>query len=115
MAKQAPDDPMGPKSVNHNLSAISAMFSWCMRKGLIPDSPVRGLMVQIKRRANLESAMPSGPRSLKVIFDALAGGGGAAGAEVANKSPPTNRTICSRGFIPIRLGYHGCQPSRGGR
>jgi integrase len=68
--------PMSAKTVNRNLSAVSAMFNWCVREGLISDSPARGLLVQIKRRADLERDAFR-PDELKVIFDALAGEAGA--------------------------------------
>jgi integrase len=69
-------EPMSPKTVNRNLSAVSAMFNWCVREGLISDSPARGLLVQIKRRPDLERDAFR-PEELKLIFDALAGEAGA--------------------------------------
>jgi integrase len=68
--------PMSPKTVNRNLSAISAMFNWCVREGLLSDSPARGLLVQINRRPDLERDAFS-PEELRGIFAALSTQAGA--------------------------------------
>jgi integrase len=46
--------PMSPKNANRILSAVTALFGWCEREGLISDSPARGLMLQINRRPDTE-------------------------------------------------------------
>lgn len=68
--------PMSPKTVNRNVCAVSALFNWCEREGLISENPARGLLVQIKRRPDLERDAFR-PEDLGVIFAALAGETGA--------------------------------------
>jgi len=46
--------PMKPKTVNRHLSALTGLLNWCVREGLLPDSPAKGLMVAFERRADLE-------------------------------------------------------------
>jgi integrase len=68
--------PMSPKTANRNLSAVSALFNWCEREGLISESPARGLLLTIKRRPDLERDAFQ-PDQLRTIFESLAGETGA--------------------------------------
>jgi integrase len=68
MAKGAP--PMSAKTVNKNLSALTGLFAWCEREGLIEASPARGLLLHRGGRADLERDA-FGPDELRLIFSAL--------------------------------------------
>lgn len=46
--------PMSAKTVNKNMSAVSGLFAWCVREGLLSDSPARGLAIRLHTRADLE-------------------------------------------------------------
>ena len=68
LAKGAP--PMSAKTVNKNLSAVTGLFAWCEREGLIDASPARGLLLHREGRADLERDA-FGPDELRLIFGAL--------------------------------------------
>ena len=63
-------EPMSPKNVNRVLSAVSGLFSWCERERLISESPARGLMLRINRRADTERNVFS-PDQLRQLFSML--------------------------------------------
>jgi len=52
LARRQPQ--MSPKNANRILSAITAMFSWASREGLLSDNPARGLLLPVGRRPDLE-------------------------------------------------------------
>ena len=45
---------MSAKNANRILSAVTAMFSWASREGLIADNPARGLLLPLGNRPDLE-------------------------------------------------------------
>jgi hypothetical protein len=87
LAKGAP--PMSAKTVNKNLSAVTGLFAWCEREGLIEASPARGLLLHREGRADLERDA-FGPDELRLIFGAL------------------TPTMGARYWLPLVALYSGC-------
>jgi integrase len=61
---------MSPKNANRILSAVTAMFSWASREGLIPDNPARGLRLPVGSRPDLERDAFT-PAELQMLFAQL--------------------------------------------
>jgi integrase len=61
---------MSPKTANWQISSITGFFKWCVAEGLIDESPARGLLLPIQKRADQDRDAYQLDH-LKLIFGAL--------------------------------------------